>query len=164
MVMATAVLGQQGIRAFRYGVLSSRASGVLKEYLDTGQVSEESQEVLEDAYALLLDILTAQKLFVKEKETVAPSEAALNAFKCALEVIIAHQEDFDVRDSEGLSRLFETLYRTLDYIISSSKEHPSKEQPSRDDIKKTRMFFKRLAELMLVQLSAPLEKRASILI
>jgi hypothetical protein len=160
MMMAMVAWEQAGTRVFHYGFLSSRASGALKEYLDTGQLSKESREALQDAHDLLLDILAAQKLFSKEKETIAPSEAALNAFSCALEVIIAHQEDFGVKDLDGLSRLFETLRKVLQHLVNSADGY----QLAKMDVEKTRMFFKRLAELMLAQLSVPRKEKAPILI
>lgn len=158
--MATMVREQEGAKVFHYGFLSSRVSGALKEYLDTKQVSEESREVLQHAHALLMDIVTAQKLFGKEKEAVAPSETQLSAFNCALGVIIAHQADFDVKDVQGLSQLLETLHRTLRQLAIQPNGHNLPQA----DVKKTRMFFKHLAELMLAQLSVAHEEKAPVLI
>lgn len=139
---------------FRYGLLSSRTSEALSEYLDTGRVSDRSQEVLQGAYGLLKDIVWAQQVFGEKKKSVAPSELALDAFSCALEVIVAHKEDFGVTDMPGLIQLFETLHQSLVKLTVPSKA----QELSREDVQRTKMFFRCLSKLMLAQLSVPYEE------
>lgn len=153
-----ASLGMQPEEAtvFYYGFLSSHTSEALKEYLKTGKVSGEFQGVLQDSHKLLSDIMKAEKLFGEKKEAAAPSKIALDAFGCALEVIIEHQKEFKIEDVKQLSELFKTLNNTL-------KELNSGKKPLTTNVEKTRMFFKRLADLMLGHLSTPEEERTSII-
>ncbi|HUI08667.1 MAG TPA: hypothetical protein VL486_16825 [Verrucomicrobiae bacterium] len=154
MLTAAPAFQRDEAEVFYYGFLSSRTSGALVSYLDTNRVSDDSKEVLTSASRLLTDILTAQQLFGQGKESVAPSETALDAYGCALEVIARHATEFDVREIEDLSKLFQTIGDTLDQLLSGGA-------PPQTDVRTTRAFFKGLAELMLAQLSAPEEEETS---
>jgi hypothetical protein len=136
-------------RVFHYGFLSSRASEALTEYLDTGTTSDDSLPALEQADAFLQNILLAQAPF-GQKEAAAPTESALDAFGCALEVIVAHRAEFEVDGWPQLSHLFDTLHRTLHQMVR-------REMPRREDVERTRAFFRRFASLMLAQVSVPEE-------
>lgn len=151
--MSNALLNREEPAIFRYGFLSSRTSAALKEYLDQERVSEVSREVLRDAGGLLKDIVFAQGLFRQQGQLAASPENALDAFRCALEVIVSHKAEFGIQDVQELAQLFETIDKTLQKLATLQ----SNQLPSRLDVEKTRMFFQRLAKLMLAQLSIPLE-------
>jgi len=145
--MQASVIHRDDSPVFYYGFLSSRISGVLSEYLRTHQIPESAKSTLEDARKLVSDVITAQKLFGKAKDAAVPSDRELDAFGCALEVIIANSAVFGVKDIRQLADLFQTINKTLEQILKDAR-------PSSDKITQTRMFFKHLAERMLARLSA----------
>lgn len=155
--MSTAILRGEEPSVFRYGFLSSRTSEAIKEYLDSGKLSESSRDVLKDADSLLSDILLAQGLFGEKNQFGGQTERTLEAFSCALEVIVKHRDDFGINDIKGLAELFETLHQTLGGLAVATTDA----QISPQDIDKTRMFFKRFSKLMLAQLSVPQEGESS---
>ncbi|MFC2172894.1 hypothetical protein ACFLU6_09730 [Acidobacteriota bacterium] len=139
---------------FHYGFLSSRTSATLQGFLQNRKITQESKSLLKNASELLDDILIAQRLFGKEGYSAAPSEEELGAFGCALDVILAHRSEFNIKDIEDFAELFTTLHLTLQQLITSKNGR----KPTRKDVRITRSFFSRLAELMLSQLAAPVEK------
>ena len=138
---------------FHYGFLSSRTSAALDDYLDTKQVSTPSRAVLKEANHLLEEILSAQKNFGKEKDAAISSETTLNGFGCALEVIIANRSDFKVESLYDFATMFETLNSTIEQLLNGN-------QVRRNDVETTRMFFMRFSQLMLAQISSPIEAQS----
>jgi hypothetical protein len=157
MNMHATAVQREDSSVFHYGFLSSRISGVLNDYIETNQITPDSRRTLEDAYSLLMDITTAQRMFGADKETATPSERQLDAFGCALEVIVANSTSFGVKDVAELTQLFRSLYRTLEEILSETQPRPNV-----DVVRKTRLFFKNLAERMLAQLSIQEEQELSV--
>jgi len=145
-------MSSENYSAFSYGFLFSQVSQALQHYLRKGKIDPDEKAKLQDGYRLLLDITTAQKLFTEEKSAVAPSRIALDAFNCALEVILANKESFGVRDVSSFINLFNVLCETLKALI----ERPEK-SPKEQDITTARTFFKKLAEAMLAEVSLPKE-------
>lgn len=137
---------------FHYGFLSSRTSAALDNYLDTKQVSTEASVVLKEANVLLENILSAQKNFGREKDAASSSETTLNGFGCALEVIVANQSEFNITSLRDFANMFETLYKTIDQLLNGI-------QANKHDVKVTRMFFIRFSQLMLAQISNPVEEQ-----
>ena len=138
---------------FHYGFLSSRTSAALDDYLDTKLVSSPSRAILEEANHLLEEILSAQKYFGKEKDAVISSDTTLNGFGCALEVIIANRSDFKVDSLYDFAAMFETLNNTIEQLLKGN-------QVKKTDVETTRMFFMRFSQLMLAQISSPIEAQS----
>lgn len=137
---------------FHYGFLSSRTSAALDNYLDTKQVSTEAFAVLKEANLLLENILSAQKNFGREKDAAISSETTLNGFGCALEVIVANRSEFNITSLRDFANMFETLYKTIDQLLNEK-------QANKRDVEVTRMFFMRFSQLMLAQISNPVEEQ-----
>lgn len=146
MSMQTSAIHRDDSSVFYYGFLSSRISGVLSEYIRTNQIQESSKSTLEDARKLVSDVITGQKLFGKAKDAAVPSEHELDAFGCALEVILENRVIFGVEDIRQLRDLFQTISKTLEQLLKDARPPTAK-------ISQTRMFFKHLAERMLARLS-----------
>ena len=140
--------------AFRYGFLSAQISQVLQEYLETSSLTPSSRGRIADGHALLKDIVTAQKTFVTKDEadrSSAPTYDELDAFTCALHVILANRDEFGVSDTRSFTQFFDGMYCTLNGLWKNN------EVPDRAHIIKARTFFQRLADAMLAQMSFPTE-------
>src|SRR5947208_2189006 len=107
MSLQTSAIQCDDSSVFYYGFLSSRISGALSEYLRTQQVNDSSKAILGDARILVSDVITAQKMFGKPMDAAAPSDRELDAFGCALEVIVANSAAFGVKDIRQLANLFD---------------------------------------------------------
>jgi hypothetical protein len=145
--MSTLAPQREEAVAFHYGFLSSRTSGILKEYLDSHQIQPGSESILQEADRLLDDLLSAQALWEPHRNTAAASPEAVQALNCALDVMVAHHAEFQVSTWAELAGLFETIHDTLSQLLENRP-------PAEGDVHKTRMFFSRLAELMLAQITS----------
>ncbi len=136
-------------RAFHYGMLSSRASGALNEYLTTGELSEEATCVIHDAHSLVDEILSAQRMFGREGVATSPTRKAMDAFEVALRVIDSHQGDLDIKGVPEIFTLFALLDNTLEKLLQPIPEP----KPEPQNVEKAMRFFRYLAGQMLAHLS-----------
>ena len=134
---------------FHYGFLSSNASRALNEYISKGTVSKDSIEALEEASHFLEEVLAAQDVFRGErKRSVVDDKLSLGAYKCALDVVIKHRNEFQVSTPSALVDLFVGLNRTVTTLAK-------RDRVSAIGADRARKFFVHFAELMLAQISLP---------
>jgi len=138
-------------RVYQYGILSSRISGTLDAYAETGSVSDDSKGVLEEAIEFLEDIVSARDLFDNSKEGVTAPLEAIEAFDRALDVVMENRDVFEIQTFEELSQLFSSLNETLSSIALPENSST----PTTKDVEKASEFFNQFADLMLAQISIP---------
>jgi hypothetical protein len=139
------------VAAFRYGLLATEVSRVLGRYARTGTIAKLSLSVLRKGRQLIQEILAAQDV-VSGTSNLAPPGARfdMQAYQCALELIIGNSEEFNVTSSADLEELFKQLDGTLNSLIEDVGHSVSSAS-----LNVSRLFFKHLADLMLSELSRP---------
>ncbi|MFA6082100.1 MAG: hypothetical protein WC773_01615 [Patescibacteria group bacterium] len=126
--------------AFRYGFMSSKASGALGQYLNSGQVSPDQQGAVNQARAMIVNVVQAHSMFVDPGAKFAPTVEMLDACGCALGVVNAHPDDFGVNTPDDFARLFIQFQETLNTLANGTAQ--------RVDVERCRKFFRQLAGQM----------------
>jgi len=115
----------------------------------SSHIEEENVDYLRNALTLLDGVISAQNLFFRVKDAASPTADDLDAYGCAMDVIVSNKRDFEIVTVGDLEILFNTMHDTLSKLTGNQ----SGELPSNENIDKTRLFFKELSEHMLAQLS-----------
>lgn len=134
--------------AVRYGFVSARAARVLETFLNGDDVSATAPEVSSGAKQLVNDLMRAQSFYNAEPDAVAPGGEALDAYSCALALIINQKAEFGIAQFADLITFIQALDRSVKALAEGKTNTLDKA-----DATKAQLFFAHFSQRMLAELN-----------
>jgi hypothetical protein len=134
--------------AVRYGFVSARTARLLESHLNGQDIAEKSQEVSAGAMQLVGDLLQAQSFYEAESNAVAPGGEALDAYSCALSIIISQKSEFGIDKFSDLVNFIRALHTSVEALAKGGTGKLDKA-----DAEKAQLFFAHFSRRMLAELN-----------
>lgn len=148
MVISELMSPMSEATAVKYGLISARFAGILHEFILTSNAPKDIDDTLEGAGALVSDIALVRVFYRQGHDSVAPGSDALDAYSCALQVVLEQRKDFGIDKFEDLVGFIDDLSASVKLLRGGTLDQ--KELPK---AKTAELFFSRFSQRMLMELN-----------